>query len=129
MDAGSSADEGGEPSDLEEDPRTPFAGTPLTENANHHSSSPSTNLSKAMPIPSSGPSRSLGHGVYAATHSGRDYFRSGRPERSTSLDHPSMPGDIYELKKRLRQSARPVTTPGREPVQGRSQAQVAGTDV
>ncbi|XP_050024895.1 bestrophin-4-like isoform X1 [Dermacentor andersoni] len=129
MDAGSSADEGQEHSDLEEDPRTPSADTPHTENANNGSSSLSTTLSKAMPIPSSGPPRSLGHGGYAATHSGRDHVRSGRPRRSTSLDRPSMPGDIYELKKRLRQHVGPVAMPGRESVQDRSRAHIAGTHV
>lgn len=132
MDAGSSADEGAEHSDLEEDPRTPFAGTPLNENANRLSSSlTSKSLSKAVPIPSSGAKSSHDHGVYAATHSGRDYIRSGRTKHSASVDHTLMPGDTQKLKKRLRQSSAegPVTPFARERTQDRQEYRVVGSDV
>ncbi|KAL1473356.1 hypothetical protein MTO96_022361, partial [Rhipicephalus appendiculatus] len=132
MDAGSSADEVAEHSDLEEDPHTPFIDAPLNENASRLPSSlTSKSLSKAMPIPSSGPKRPHEHGAYAATHSGRDYVRVGRNKHSASVDHTLMPGDAQKLKKRLRQSSAegPVTLFARERAQDRQEYRVVGSDV
>ncbi|XP_049274329.1 lipase member M-like [Rhipicephalus sanguineus] len=91
----------------------------------------SKSLSKAVPIPSSGAKSSHDHGVYAATHSGRDYIRSGRTKHSASVDHTLMPGDTQKLKKRLRQSSAegPVTPFARERTQDRQEYRVVGSDV
>ncbi|XP_075726453.1 bestrophin-2 [Rhipicephalus microplus] len=132
MDAGSSADEVAGHSDLEEDPQTPFMETPLNDNAIRLPSSlPSKSLSKALPIPSSGPKRPHDHVAYATAHTGRDYVRSGGTRQSASVDHTSIPGDAQKLKRRLSQSSakQPATVFAREREQYRQDYRVVGSDV
>ncbi|KAH8032379.1 hypothetical protein HPB51_024414 [Rhipicephalus microplus] len=115
MDAGSSADEVAGHSDLEEDPQTPFMETPLNDNAIRLPSSlPSKSLSKALPIPSSGPKRPHDHVAYATAHTRRDYVRSGGTRQSASVttrQYPAMHRNSREGLVSLRPNSPPPCLP------------------